>query len=154
MAVSPGLKRLFEVRELEEKLSEGALEEALGELHGFEAAFKTAKNRERSGRRQITASAGSADAADRIAALEETRAARRHAEMLAPRVAAMEAEVAARREAFLAKRTERRQAETLIQEIEARDAAVALRRSQRDLDDWFLTDSQRASGPAAPEGKK
>ena len=70
----------------------------------LEAALEAARERERSGRRHVTASAASGDAADRIAGLEETRAASRHVAALKPRIAEMEAEVAARRTAFLAKR--------------------------------------------------
>ena len=84
MAVPRGLKRLSEVRALEEKWSQAALEKALSSLHALEAALRAAKERERNGRRQVTASAGSADAADRIAALEEMRAAGRNAAAVEP----------------------------------------------------------------------
>ncbi|HEY1803282.1 MAG TPA: hypothetical protein VGG45_02270 [Terracidiphilus sp.] len=144
MAVSRGLQRLFEVRALEEELSRAALEECLGTLRRLEAALRRAKERERDGRRQVTARAGSADVADRIAGLEETRAASRSAAALKPEIAEMEAEVAARRQQYLAKRTERRQAETLIRKIEASDAIVSDRRAQGTLDDWFLTSADRA----------
>jgi hypothetical protein len=144
MAVSRGLQRLFEVRGLEEELSQAALEEALGSLRLLESALRAAEERERSGRRQVTASAASADAADRIAGLEETRAARRRVTMLEPRIREMETEVAARRAAFLAKRMERRQVEMLIRKIEGAEAQVAGRHAQRDIDDWFLRNAGRA----------
>ena len=146
MAVSRGLKRLLEVRALEEELSQAALEEALGDLRLLEAALEMALERERSGRRHVTQSAASPDAADRIAGLEETRAASRHVAALMPRIAEMEAEVAARRAAFLCKRMERQQVETLIRKTEAEDARVAGRRAQRETDDWFLRDAVRANG--------
>lgn len=138
MAPSRGLQRLFQVRGLEEELSQSALEEALGNLHLLEAALEAARERERSGRRHVTASAASADVADRIAGLEETRAASRRVAGLKPRIAEMEAKVAARLAAFLAKRMERRQVETLISKTKAAEAIVAGRRAQREIDDWFL----------------
>ena len=147
MAVSRALRRLFEVRGLEEELSQAALEEALGNLRGLEKELDAAKERERNGRRQVTASAASADVADRIAGLEETRSASRRAAALMLRIAEMEVAVSARRAAFLAKRIERKQAETLIGKTEAADAIVAGRRAQREIDDWFLRGGVRAFGP-------
>jgi flagellar export protein FliJ len=146
MAVSRGLKRLLEVRALEEELSQAALEEALGDLRLLEEALEMALERERGGRRHVTASAASADAADRIAGLEETRAASRRVAALRPRIAEMEAEVTARRAAFLSKRMERQQVETLIRKTEAVAAQVAARRAQREIDDWFLRGAERARG--------
>ncbi len=146
MAVSRGLQRLFEVRGLEEELSRAALEEALGNLRLLEASLEAAVERERGGRRHVTASAASSDAADRIAGLEETRAASRRAEALKPRIAEMEAEVAARREVFLGKRMERRQVETLIRKAKAADALIAGRREQREIDGWFLRGVGRGDG--------
>jgi hypothetical protein len=89
---------------------------------------------------------------DRLAGLEETRAAGRHASALAPRIAAAELDVVALRREFLARRVERRQAETLIQETEAQDAAEAGRRGQQALDDWFGNKMHRAGGEAEPSG--
>ena len=125
MAVSRGLERLFDVRKLEEELGQAALEQALGSLHQLETALQAAEERERSGRRHVTASAASQDAADRIAGLEETRAATRRAAALKPKIREMEAEVAARRAEFLAKRMERRQVETVIGKSRAADAIMA-----------------------------
>jgi hypothetical protein len=72
-----------------------------------------------------------------LAGLEETRAADRHREALAPRITDAELDVVELRQEFLAHRVERRQAETLIEETESRDAADAGRRGQQSLDDWF-----------------
>jgi flagellar biosynthesis chaperone FliJ len=151
MAVSRSLRRTLEVRALEEELSQAALEEALSSLRLLEGALQAARERERSGRRHVTASAASADAADRIAGLEETRAASRRAAALKPRIAEMEDVVAARRAEFLEKRMERRQVETLIRKTEAADAVVAGRRTQREIDDWFLRGAGHADG-AVEEG--
>ncbi len=93
--------------------------------------------RARSGRRLVGASAHSGELPDRLAGLEETRAAGRHAAALKPRIAEAELDVVALRQEYLARRIERRQAETLIEETEARDAIDAGRRGQQSLDDWF-----------------
>jgi hypothetical protein len=86
-----------------------------------------------------------------MAGIEEARLAVRHAEMLAPRIAASQADIDALRQDFLAKRIERRQAETLIREIEAKDAVDAGRKSQQALDDWYRNRKQNTS--PRPVGK-
>jgi hypothetical protein len=139
----------MQVRELEEELSQAALESAVGDLRRLEAALVAAQERERGGRRQVTASASTGELVDRIAGLEQARAALRDGAALRPRIAEAELEVARRRQEFLAKRMERRQAETLIRKTEAGDAVEAGRRAQRDLDDWFL--SRTRHGAATSE---
>lgn len=150
MAVSPALRRLHRVLEIEEEQCRLALESALGSLARLEHAHAAASQRQRRGRRLVVSSAGSAETADRLAGLEETRAGSRHATALAPRIAEAEQEVATQRQAYLAKRVERRQAETLIRETEARDTIEAGRRGQRTLDDWFLSRVHHA-GQAADQ---
>jgi flagellar export protein FliJ len=155
MAVSQALRRLMQVRELEEELSQAALKSAMGDLRRMELALAAAEQRERNGRRQVTASATTGELVDRIAGLEETRAALRHGAALKPRIAEAEIEVARRRQVFLAKRIERRQVETLIRKTEAEDAVDAGRRAQRALDDWFLSRARhggRTSEKASEEG--
>jgi flagellar biosynthesis chaperone FliJ len=147
MAVSRALRRLLRIRDLEEEQKRLALESALGELHSMEQAMDAAESRSRRGRRLVGDSAHSGALPDRLAGLEETRAAGRHATALEPRFAAMEDQVAELREAFLAKRVERRQAETLIEETEAQEAIAAGRRSQQSLDDWYRSRT-RPDGPA------
>jgi flagellar export protein FliJ len=142
VAVSRPLRRLLGVLEIEEEQCRVALESAVGDLRRMELALVAAKERERSGRQQVTASAKTGELVDRIAGLEETRAALRHGAALKPRIAEAELEVARRRQEFLAKRIERRQVETLIQKTEAEDAVDAGRRAQQELDDWFLSRAQ------------
>jgi hypothetical protein len=137
MTVSRALRRLLRIRELEEEQSRLALESASGDLHNLQHAQAATVERDRRGRRLVQASAMSGEFQDRLAGLEESRAADRLAFVLGPRIANAEQEVAALREDFLSRRVERRQAETLIEEGEARDALDADRRSQQSLDDWF-----------------
>ena len=150
MAVSRAMRRLLQVRELEEEQSKTALESALGDLKRLQAALAGTRERDRGGRKLVAASAGSDEVVDRLAGLEEIRAARRHAVALNPRIAQTEKAVTARREELLGKRVERRQAETLIGETMAADEREAGRRMQRDLDDWFLS-RLRAAGDLGGE---
>jgi hypothetical protein len=137
MAVSRALRRLLRIRDLQEEQSRLVLESALGELHRLENAMTATFVRDRQGRSLVQASARTGELPDRLAGLDETRAASRHAAALGPRIDAMGEEVAGLRQEFLSKRVERRQAETLIQETEARNAIESSRRSQQTLDDWY-----------------
>ncbi|MGD0901421.1 MAG: hypothetical protein ABR924_00640 [Terracidiphilus sp.] len=137
MAVSRGLRRLLGIRIIEEEQSRLALESALAELNRLKRALAATVERDRRGRRLVEASARTGELADRLAGLEEGRAASRHAAALAPRIANAELDVAELRQEFLTHRVERRQAETLIQEAEAQDAIEAGRHGQQALDDWY-----------------
>lgn len=152
MAVSRAMRRLLRVREMEEELGRVALEKALGELRRLEAALRRVRERERSGRRLVAASAGTGEMVDRIAGLEETCAAGRHVAALTPRIADAELVVSARRGEFLAKRMARRQVETLIRKAETNEAAEFGRREQREADHWFLSRAGRRGGTARSKG--
>jgi hypothetical protein len=150
MSVSRALRRLLLIRDLEEEQRRLALEAALGERNRLEHALGATAERDRRGRRLVQASAQSGQLTDRLAGLEETRAAVRLARALEPRIEAIGEEVAARREEFLLKRVERRQAETLIRETEAREAVEAGRRGQQALDDWYSSRLYREGAEAGP----
>jgi len=137
VAVSRAMRRLLRVRGLEEGQARLELESALGDLRRLEHALEASCEEDRRGRNLIQTSARSGELPDRLAGLEESRAAGRWARVLAPRIAAQELDVAALREELLDRRVERRQAETLIKETEARDANEAARRGQQEIDDWY-----------------
>jgi hypothetical protein len=137
MAVSLALRRLLNIRNIEEEHSRQALDAKLGELNRLHQAQQIAVERDRRGRRLVQISAHTGELSDRLAGLEETRAAGQCSATLAPKVAGAERDVAALRQEFISKRVGRRQAETLIQETEARDAVEAGRRGQQGLDDWY-----------------
>jgi flagellar biosynthesis chaperone FliJ len=149
MAVSPGLRRLLRIRELEEEQSSQALESAMGELWQLEAAIAASEQRKHRGRELVRLSAHSGELPDRLSGIEESHAAGRAAAVLAPRIAEAKAGVAALREEFLNKRVERRQAETLIEEAEAKDAVEGARRSQQALDDWYRIRRHREGAKTA-----
>ncbi len=148
MAVSRALRRLLRVRALEEEQARLELEAAMGDLRRLEYARAAATERDRRGRRLIEASAETGEAADRLAGIEETRAAERFTQALMPRIAGREQDVASLREEYLERRVERRQAATLIEEDEARDGRDRDRRSQQALDDWFRNRLHRAGEDA------
>jgi flagellar biosynthesis chaperone FliJ len=138
VAVSRALRRLLGVLEIEEDQCKSALESAVGKLAHLERALTATHGRAQRGRLLVHASAQSGELPDRLAGIEETHAAKRRAEALAPRIADARLEVENLRQVFLAKRVECRQAETLIHEAEVRDALEADRRNQQGLDDWYL----------------
>lgn len=144
MAVLRAVRRLFRVLEIEEEQKRQVLAAAQAELSQLRNSFAAARMRATGGRELIVSSAKTGDLPDRLAGLEETRAAQRSADFLEPRIANAETQVGALREMFLSKRVERRQAETLIHEAEAEDAIQADRRGQQSLDDWYL--NNRLSG--------
>jgi hypothetical protein len=137
MAASRALRRLLRIRDLEEEQGRIALESAVGDLSRLQQALVATTGRDRGGRRLVRESAVSGEFRDRLAGLEETRAADRMVLVLKPRIEEAEGGVAALREEYLARRVERRQAGMLVEEAEARDALEAERRSQMGLDDWF-----------------
>lgn len=153
MTVSRALRRLLRIRDLQEEQSRLVLESALGELHRLENAMTTTSVRDRQGRSLIQSSAQTGELPDRLAGLEETRAARRHAAVLLPRIDATGEEVAGLRQEFLLRRVERRQAETLIQETEARDSIESSRRSQQTLDDWYGSQLRSDGGGARADAE-
>jgi hypothetical protein len=153
MAVSRALRRLLRIRDLEEEQSRLALESALGELGRLRDAFAVTAERDRLGRRLIDDSARTGILPDRLAGLEETRSASRHAAALGERIETMEDDVAALRREFLGKRVERRQAETLIGETEAQEAVAAGRRGQQALDDWYGSRLFREEAGAGSSGR-
>ena len=75
MPVSPALRRLLRIRELEEVQCRLALESALGEISGLEKALTQSTGRDREGRRLVSLSVQSGELPGRLAGLEEPRAA-------------------------------------------------------------------------------
>jgi hypothetical protein len=147
MAVSRALRRLVRIRDLEEEQCRVVLESALGDLNRLKHAQAATVEQDRRGRQLLSASAHSGELPDRLAGIEETRAAVRLAAVLEPRIEDAELDVENLREDFLAKRVERRQAATLVEEDAALDAAESQRRSQQSLDDWF-GNRMHKEGPA------
>ncbi len=137
MGVSKALRRLLQIRGIEEEQRRLSLETALGELESLKLARQAAGEQERQGHALMETGATSGNIADRQAGLVEADAAQRRALVLAPRLVATEFETSERRREFLDKRVERRQAETLLEETEAADALESERRNQNAIDDLY-----------------
>ena len=150
MPVSRALRRLLRIRELEEEQSRLALESALGELSGLEKALTQAAECGREGRRLVASSAQSGELPDRLAGLEEWRAAMKRGAALEERRSVAEQEAEMLRQAFLICRVDRLQAETLIEKTQAKDAIGAERRGQQALDDWHRARLPRTDNSVKP----
>jgi flagellar export protein FliJ len=137
MPVSAGLKRLLRIRELEEELSQSALDSAVTAREHFQRKLQLAVQRKQDGRTLWGASASAEQSEGRRIALEEMRMGHRLADFASDRLAEAEKQLSQRRESYLATRTRRRQAETLIEAAQCDDAQLALRRNQQELDEWF-----------------
>ena len=149
MAVSRSMRHLLRVLESQEDQYRAALASALADLKRLEGAMAATAERDRGGRQLVADSARTGELTDRLAGLEETRTARRHAAGLTPKITEAKLATTARQREFLSKRIERRQAETLIRKTEAEDNLEAGRRAQQGLDDWFLREVRRKT--AEPE---
>jgi flagellar biosynthesis chaperone FliJ len=133
--VSSTLKRLLQIRELQEQQSRTALEIALREVRQLEDALNASAHRERSGRQLVCSSAQSCSLTDRIVGLEEIRTAADLTRSLAMRLVAAEKRADELREHLLSTRAQRRQAEILIQDKMSRAAEEETRREQLAQDD-------------------
>jgi flagellar export protein FliJ len=139
MPVSRALRRLLHVLEIEEEQRRIELESGMAEAGRLNRALNAAGARERGGRSLVVSSVLTGEMRDRFSGLEEARVAQRVTAALRPRIAAAKTEVAALRQEYMSKRTERRQAETLVENAKARERAELERRTQRMLDDRFLS---------------
>jgi flagellar biosynthesis chaperone FliJ len=150
MAVLRGLRRLLELRQLEEDQSRLAFEAGLAELHRLERGRDTAIERGRHGRQLIHKGVRNGELLDRIAGLEEGRVALRLEGLLESRIIQCSRAIEALRQTYQAARVERLQVETLVREAEAAEALAAGRRSQQALDDWY---GSRRQVTEAAEGR-
>jgi flagellar export protein FliJ len=153
MAVSRALRRLLHIREVVEEQRRLALDAALHELGRMEQALAATAKRESRGRRLVSLSARSNEPADRLAGLEQARAAAHHALHLEGRIESASEQVAELREDLLDARVERRQTEALIEGATARESVVAARRGQQALDDWFASRRFRQEGKEGGSGR-
>lgn len=145
MPVLRGLRRLLRVLEIEEEQRRAEMEAVVRDLRRLERGSAAAEARGREGRRLVTASATTGELADRLAGMEESRAALQAAAVLRPKIAEREIALDARRQEFLSKRIERKQTEAVIQRAETVEAIESERRAQREQDDWFLSKARRAA---------
>ena len=137
MAASSSLRRLRSIRQVEEEQLQAAMELAVAEMLRLKTALKETRERVMQARLLVVSGVQTGEFLDRIAGLEEVRAADRWAEVLKRRIDSAKNRVQKTRQEFLDKRIERRQAETVCEAMQARDTAEASRKSQLALDDWY-----------------
>jgi flagellar biosynthesis chaperone FliJ len=152
MKVSKSLRRLLELREMEEEQSRLALEAALADLNRLEHALQSAHQRSNRSRQLIRASAITGELPDRIAALEECRAAARIGAALEAAILTGRRAIEEMRLAHQALRVKRLQVETLVREAQAIADTEDARRNQQALDDWY--GSRGHAGSAVPRSAK
>ena len=150
MPVSRALRRLLRIRELQEEQSRAALESVMGELSRLEKAVVVAAGRDRQGRQLVSSSAQSSELPDRLAGLEESRAAMRQGKVLKESRDGVKQQVEILQQSFLTRQVERRQAETLIEAAEAMNAIEAERRGQQALDEWHRSRTSQANRKPKP----
>jgi len=146
------LKRLCELRRLEERNEACLLGSAAASLQRLDDALKHERVRKEQGRILIGRSVGSGETEDRIAGLEEIAGATRKTGILMGRMQRAQENVRRVRERYLGKRTELRQAEALLRAAVENESNAALRRSQAELDEWHRTLQVRLKRDAIEDG--
>jgi flagellar export protein FliJ len=143
MAASKSLRRLRDIRQAEEEQNHAAMGSAVAELRRLETALMQDRARVRRARVLVASSVQTGEVLDRIAGLEEIRAADSTAKILAGKIDAAEKTVQKKRQELLDKRLERRQVETVCEAMQAKDTAEANRKRQTALDDWHRSRRHR-----------
>jgi hypothetical protein len=136
VTISRGLRRLFELRQIEELQKAALLEAATAELHRLENALEVARTREGNGRALVSRSVMVGEMQDRIFGVEEIATAVRISTVLRSRVHSATEKIQRIRNDFLNKRLDRRQVETLLGSALQREANQAERKMQLALDEW------------------
>jgi len=139
------LRRLCEIRCVEEQIQASLLESAKVELLQIDFALEQAHTRKRTG--QVLAKDGirTGRAGDRVAGFEEVACATRISQFLMTFRVRAEEHVGKLREEYLRKRAERCQMENLLQKEAERELHAVQRRSQSALDEWYRSLRYRGS---------
>jgi hypothetical protein len=151
VSISRTLRRLHELRAIQEQEKKSALALALQHLHQLEQSLRRAQERAADGRTLLNSSLQSGQVEDRIAGSEEIASAERMARILRARMIAARNQIAGIRNMFLAARLQRRQVETLLESAIARDSEEGKRRTQIALDEWHLSRRTSSGGKYTAE---
>jgi hypothetical protein len=136
VAIPRGLRRLYELRQIEELQKASSFEVAIAELNQLKNALDVALSREGNGRMLVSRSVMTGETQDRLIGLEEIATAIRMATMLWPRLRGATEKVQRLRNEFLHKRLEKRQAESLLESALEWEKCLAQRKMQLELDEW------------------
>ena len=137
MTRSGRLRRLRNLRRIEEQNQASLLESARAELRQIEEALEQARSRRQTGRVLVERSIESGETRDRVIGIEEVACANRVLKVLIRRKHPAEELVERTRAQYLGKRTERCQVESLLRVELERESVAAQRRSQSSLDEWY-----------------
>lgn len=145
------LRRLCDLRRIEELNQAAQLEQARSELQRVEQALREAEVRKSAGRGLFNQGAGSGDLDDRIAGLEEIASATRLTGFLRALRSSAENLVRRTEAEYLLKRAQRSQVETLLRLESEREAAAAQKQNQSLLDEWHRSRRGPIEGAADEE---
>lgn len=137
MATERGLKRLLQLRKLEEEQSRRDLEIAIGNRSRIERDLAVATEWHAESRRRFLVALCDKDATGRVCGVVEMDVAQDRRSRIEPALDDAEAEIVQQREELLSKRSGRQQLETLVESARAEAEVEALRRAQQILDDWY-----------------
>ena len=151
MAGPHNLRRVCDVRKVQERLRRAQMESALARLRLLRNTLMTALESAKHARAMIVSSISSGEQVDRIAALQEITTSERRRKFLQQQIAAAEAEVASMRQEFMSKRIERRQVESLLDAARMRLQIEEKHKIQTALDDWHLSRLNQKGKAAPPE---
>jgi flagellar export protein FliJ len=133
------LRRVYDVRKVQERQRRAQMESAIARLRLLQNALMAALESAKRARTLIAASVSSGEQVDRIAALQEITTSERRRKFLQQQIAIAEAEVASMRQEFMGKRVERRQVESLLDAARMRLQIEENHKIQTALDDWHLS---------------
>jgi hypothetical protein len=139
------LRRLLRVRSLEEEQLKTALELHLAELRRLMETKSVAAERDRRSRALVLESVQKGELCDRMAGLEEAKAAKRLASALTIEIKKAELRSEELRTRYAAKRAERRQVKTLLDAAVKEDELLNSRRAQEALDDGHRSRALQAA---------
>jgi hypothetical protein len=131
------LRRLCEIRRIEEQIQASFLESAKAELLQIDTALEEAYIRKRTGQALAKDGIRNGRAADRVTGFEEIAGATRISQFLTTRKVLAEKYVVKVREEYLLKRAERCQVESLLRKEAERELYAVQKRSQSALDEWY-----------------
>jgi hypothetical protein len=133
------LRRVCELRRLEEQNRAALLEKAKKRLEQLDEALSQSRERQKAGRTLLEESVRTGDLELRIAGIEEMASGKCKAKVLLTRRQIVEESVRETRDRYFSKCKERCQAETVLAAALEAEVIIAERRSQAALDEWHRT---------------
>ncbi|WP_109484622.1 hypothetical protein [Occallatibacter savannae] len=137
------LRRIRELRLVEEQYQAALLAAGKKQLADLESALHLLRKRQMEGRDLLVQSCIDGDTVSWITALEEVAILRRKADALMAEKPHLEYHVHGLCDRFIAKRIERRQAESILSSVLEEETKRGERQSQATLDEWYRAERRR-----------